>query len=57
MQADDTFGWLASGMDISSLMRTLGAKASSFRMHRPADEGVPGGLIVVSLELEGGTLR
>ena len=31
-------------MDISTLMRTLGSKTGLFRMHRPADVGVPGGL-------------
>ena len=38
-------------MDISTLMRTLGSKTGLFRMHRPADIGVPGGLIFLSLYL------
>ena len=40
-------------MDISTLMCTPGAKTGLFRMHRPADVGVPGGLIFLSLGMAG----
>jgi hypothetical protein len=40
-------------MDTSTLMlmRTAGASADSFRMHRSADVAVAGGLIFLSLQL------
>jgi hypothetical protein len=40
-------------MDISTFMRTPGAKTGLFRMHRPADVGVLGGLIFLSFDAPG----
>ena len=38
-------------MNISPLMRSPGANAGSLRTHRPADAGLPGGLIFLSLSV------